>query len=90
MNKVLGYIARCLNESHPINLSFSWWAFWGDPKYATPAMMHKWGYTELSLVEVVTNAGFVEAEIQSPSYHFPDRDMRLVAYNAVTEGQGHE
>ena len=90
MDKVLKYIARCINEKHPLNLSFSWWAFWGDPKYQHPAMMHKWGYTEMSLLELVSQAGFVEAEIQVPSYHFIDRDMRLVAYRPLTEGVTHE
>lgn len=86
MDKVLKYITRCVNEQHPLNLSFSWWAFWGDPKHQAPAMTHKWGYTEMSLLELVGQAGFVEAEIQVPSYHFIDRDMRLVAYTPLTEG----
>ena len=40
----------------------------------------------MSLLELVGQAGFVEAEIQVPSYHFIDRDMRLVAYTPLTEG----
>lgn len=83
MDKVLGYITRCLTEGVPVNLAFSWWAFWGDPKHQVPSMCHKWGYTHDSLEKLVRSVGFVGVAHQSPRYHFAERDMRLVCHKGV-------
>ena len=83
MDKVLHYITRCVTESVPVNLAFSWWAFWGDPKYRSVPMTHKWGYTYDSLQQVVAEAGYVQARIETPHYHFAERDMRVVCYKGA-------
>lgn len=79
MDKILDYIRRALNESAPVNLAFSWWAFWGDPKYRLPAMCHKWGYTYDSLRTLLESVGFTDIRMERPFYHFAERDMRLTA-----------
>lgn len=86
MDKVLDYIRRCLNEKVPVNLAFSWWAFWGDPKHREPAMCHKWGYSIHSIMEVLHKAGFVGIATERPRYHFAERDMRAVGYKGDTHG----
>lgn len=83
MDKVLHYITRCLAETVPVNLAFSWWAFWGDPKHRDVAMTHKWGYTYDSLQQLVTSCGFTDMKMERPFYHFAERDMRLVCRKGV-------
>jgi hypothetical protein len=83
MDKVLHYIAACLKEHIPVNLAFSWWAFWGDPKHQNPSMCHRWGYTEHSLMALMTACGLTRVACLTPSYHFAERDMRVVGYKGV-------
>lgn len=80
MDKVLHYITRCLAEHVPVNLAFSWWAFWGDPKHRSVPMCHKWGYTYSSLQQLVAGVGFTRLQVERPQYHFAERDMRLTCY----------
>ena len=84
MNKVISYMTRCVAGGHPVNLAFSWWAFWGDPRYRTPAMCHKWGYTMESVQDLLRKAGFVEIQIERPRYHFAERDMRMTCHKETT------
>jgi len=77
MDKVLSYLVRCVRESVPANLAFSWWVFWGNPAYHSPAMCHKWGYTIDSVQALLRQAGFVEIQMERPRYHFAERDMRI-------------
>jgi ubiquinone/menaquinone biosynthesis C-methylase UbiE len=84
MDKVLDYIARCLKERVPVNLAFSWWAFWGNPKHHDPLMCHKWGYTYDSVKKLVSSTGFVEPFFDRPHYHFAERDMRLVCHKGAS------
>lgn len=79
MDKVLRYISRCLTEGVDINLAFSWWAFWGSPKHKSAPMCHKWGYTEQMMIDLLARVGFVNIQVESPRYHFKERDMRLTA-----------
>jgi hypothetical protein len=79
MDKVLQYISRALANKEPLMPAFSFFAFWGDPKYQHPAMCHKWGYTIGSLKELLESVGFEDVMFEVPRYHFPMRDMRAVA-----------
>jgi predicted SAM-dependent methyltransferase len=83
MDKVLDYIRRALNERVPVNLAFSWWAFWGDPKHHDPLMAHKFGYTYDMLQKLLLRVGFEEITFERPQYHFAERDMRVVALKGV-------
>lgn len=87
MDKVLDYMRRCLNESVPVNLAFSWWAFWGDPKHRDPLMTHKWGYTIHSLMTLLDAVGFVDIQTERPKYHFAERDMRAVCRKGEDDGR---
>jgi SAM-dependent methyltransferase len=79
MDKVIGYMHSMIKCRQPFSPGMTWFALWGDPKYEDPLMVHKWGYTRDMLTKLVTDAGFANAEIMEPRYHFPIRDMRLEA-----------
>ena len=58
------------------------WALYGDPsthKDGEPAL-HKYCYAEAEFRKILELAGFSRVETQTPKYHVPSRDMRLVAY----------
>ena len=52
---------------------------YGDPKYRSPIMTHKWAYTHQMLRHVVEEAGFKNVTDAWPQYHHSVRDMRLEA-----------
>ena len=81
MDKVLRYVTYCVERGQPPAPFMSWLVFWGDPKHKSVEMCHKWGYTTLMLKELLLRAGFTGIEQQTPRYHFPFRDMRVVAVN---------
>ncbi len=78
MDKVLSYINRSMKNKQPVSPTFSWWAFWGDPRELSVPMCHKWGYTGYMMQELLESAGFIDIEQQEPLYHFKERDMRFV------------
>ena len=80
MDKVISYMVRCVQETVPINLAFSWWAFWGNPHYQSPAMCHRWGYTLQSIQELAAKVGMTQIQMQRPQYHFAERDMRMTCH----------
>lgn len=84
MDKVFGYLARCAAKRQPIYAQMSWWALWGDPRYKSVEMTHKWGYSQEMLATVLTQAGFAPVSIGNPRYHLKQRDMRALAINPTT------
>ena len=81
LNKVFAYIARTINAKQPLAMHMVWNPLWGglQGKVKTPEMVHKWGYTKEQMVELLHNLGFSNVAIEQPRYHFPERDMRVVA-----------
>lgn len=80
MDKVFTYISNCMKYDIPVSPTFSWHAFWGDPKYNTVEMCHKWGYTVEAINALMKQAGFTNIRNEEARYHFPQRDMRIVGY----------
>lgn len=80
LDKVLQYVREAMEKGEPMLGSFSWFVFWGDPKYQSVPMCHKWGYTIASLEQALKTAGFERIVFERPRYHFPARDMRAIAY----------
>jgi len=80
MDKVIKYMIDCINKNEPMLEGFTWYAFWGDPRYKDPFMCHKWGYSIASLKELLEKNGFTNITFETPNYHFKQRDMRVVAY----------
>lgn len=79
MDKVLNYIAVCVQQGAPLSPTMTWHVFWGDPKYQEVLMVHKWGYTQAMIADELTKAGFVDIVFADPRYHFAFRDMRVEA-----------
>jgi predicted SAM-dependent methyltransferase len=80
MDKIVKYMADCVNEKRDMDVRMTWLAMWGDPDYRSVEMCHKWGYTKLQIVEMLKSAGFTGIQIEEPVYHVRARDMRVVAY----------
>lgn len=80
MDKVFDYMRKCMDAKVPMSPAMTIFAFWGDPKYETVAMCHKWGYTRQSIQDLLLKVGFKRVEIQKPMYHFEMRDMRVIAH----------
>lgn len=79
MKKIMGHIMHRMKKGESPHPRFSWLAIWGDPVYKDPAMCHKWGYTSDDVVRLLQTAGFVNMRVEQPKYHYPQRDMRIVA-----------
>lgn len=63
-----------------MHMQMTWLALWGDPQHESVEMCHKWGYTQLQLMELLKEAGFYGMLIEQPRYHLKERDMRVIAY----------
>ena len=79
MDKVFTYLAKCAKLGKPPLAQMSWWALWGDPRYTSVEMTHKWGYSAEILRHTLLKAGFSIISIVKARYHLPQRDMRAVA-----------
>ncbi len=77
MDKVFGYVTRCVQAKEPMQPFMTLMAMYGDPKHKDPAMCHKWGYFTKPLVSLLESVGMREIKVCNPRYHFPFRDMRL-------------
>jgi len=54
------------------------WVFYGDPRWTDPLMVHRWGYTPLSLAQVMHAAGLVELQQEPAQFKLREpRDMRI-------------
>jgi SAM-dependent methyltransferase len=84
MDRVFHYI-RTLEAGTPkVLLQMTAWAFWGDPKYRDPSMMHRWGYFRSELIQVMQQAGFERVQEAPTRYHRKDRDMRIVGWKPLS------
>jgi predicted SAM-dependent methyltransferase len=79
MDKVLK-----LAEVPQVDPRYTYWALYGDPRHKRPEMSHKWCYTQLSLVRLMTQAGLVDLRPEPPQFHFPIRDIRVVGNKPKT------
>lgn len=60
---------------------FDLWGFYGDPTHHDVWMLHRWGYTPLSLVRLLMEVGFArdQIEVLPAMFHQPTRDFRVEA-----------
>lgn len=62
-----------------INGQRSMWVFYGDPSWKDEKMMHRWGYTPESLIQVLSDAGFSSVRQEAAVFKLREpRDMRIV------------
>ncbi len=77
MDKVFGYVAKCVQAREPMAEFMTLLPLYGDPKHEDPAMVHRWGYFVEQLRKILEEVGFREITYMQPHYHFPFRDMRF-------------
>jgi SAM-dependent methyltransferase len=64
------------------------WVFYGDPAWRDPLMVHRWGYTPLSLARGMHEAGMVNIRQEQAQFKLREpRDMRVVG-EKPTQGAG--
>jgi len=57
----------------------SMWVFYGDPQWQDSYMVHRWGYSPLSLARVMHEAGLVQLRQEPAEFKLREpRDMRVV------------
>lgn len=71
------FITAPWHEPHGI------FGIYGDPKYGTEFMLHKYGYTPESLSRILDEAGFRDIRSKRPEYHRGARDVRDMRLEAV-------
>jgi len=55
------------------------WPLFGDPSWRDPLMCHKWGYTPLTLVELLKKCGYEDVRQEKAMFKQKEpRDMRIV------------
>ena len=62
----------------PENAQLGILGVFGDPGYKEVAMTHKWCYTIGELAHIMTKAGLTNIVRETPKFHIPKRDLRLV------------
>ena len=55
------------------------WGAYGDPGYREPNMVHRWGWSEKELRQVLQTAGAQHIKFTVPQFHKKRRDMRAEA-----------
>jgi ubiquinone/menaquinone biosynthesis C-methylase UbiE len=54
------------------------WVFYGDPRWTDPLMVHRWGYTPLSLARIMHEAGLRDLRQEAAQFKLREpRDMRI-------------
>ena len=62
----------------------SMWVFYGDPQWQDSYMVHRWGYSPLSLARVMHEAGLVQLRQEPAEFKLREpRDMRVVGEKPV-------
>ncbi|HEY0836634.1 MAG TPA: methyltransferase domain-containing protein, partial [Azospirillum sp.] len=57
------------------------WVFYGDPQWRDPLMVHRWGYTPETLMQVMAEAGLVDLRREPALFKLGEpRDMRVVGH----------
>jgi len=67
------------NSDYRSDSQMGMWAIYGDPNSQNALQMHKWGYTPITLAEILKKAGFVRIRREVPQTHVPARDFRIIA-----------
>lgn len=83
LDKVMVHAQMCMNHgAEPTPMMFLY-AIYGDPKYRSVPMLHKWAYRATELAQLLKAAGFIQITLTEPRYHFRERDMRITAVKPV-------
>lgn len=72
LNKIVDMIGRGV-----IDPKLTMFGLFGDPRYESEYMRHRWCYTYGEIQELLKYAGF-EVSFEEPLYHKRERDMRVI------------
>ncbi len=62
------------------------WVFYGDPRWNDPLMVHRWGYTPLSLAKVMHEAGLRDLRQEAAQFKLREpRDMRITGIKIAAQ-----
>jgi predicted SAM-dependent methyltransferase len=86
MDKIVTYMAHCLIDGRPMDPRFTMWGLYGDQKYKSEAMCHRWCYGVRELGGMLEAAGMVEITEEEPKTHQKVRDMRMTARKPDGDG----
>ncbi len=57
------------------------WVFYGDPQWKDPLMVHRWGYTPLSLSSLMRSCGLTNVRQEPAEFKLREpRDMRVTGF----------
>ncbi len=79
LDKIAALFAHYLIDGRAPDARLTTWGLFGDPKYKTEAMTHRWCYSIGELTAELEGLGFEGVELHDPVYHQKARDMRLEA-----------
>lgn len=71
----------CRNLLRGTKDQMSMWPLYGDPSHEDPFMCHRWGYTPVTIAQLLSRNGFSKIKILPPQTHGRrrNRDMRVEA-----------
>ncbi len=74
----------CRNVLTGLGDQMTMWPLYGDPAHKDSLMCHKWGYTPVSMRELLQSNGFGKIEFDNPQTHGKryNRDMRVTGVKA--------
>lgn len=79
--KACWYVMEAVSNQKPMNMQLTMWPLYGDDSYKDELMMHKYGYTPMSLGKKLHELGFVKIEEKPAQYKMKEvRDMRLECF----------
>ena len=76
LDKIVSIFHHCIKTQQELPENLTLWGLYGDPKYANPAMVHRWCYSMTELRDMMELNG-LKVEILPAQTHQPVRDMRL-------------
>ena len=78
LDKILGIFDYCAKVAHEIPDNLTMFGLYGDPKYNSPDMCHRWCYSVGEITQMLEGRGLKVTEAE-PQTHKRIRDMRLEA-----------
>lgn len=78
-DKIVAILAHAMLDRAPYDTRMTMWGLYGDPKYKSHAMMHRWCYSVGELRKLLQDVGLTEITVSEPQTHQPKRDMRVTS-----------
>lgn len=79
LDKIFQCMRMFIDAREPLDPRLTQWGLYGDPRYKSEAMSHKWCYAASEAAQVLVEAGLQSVRILEPETHIAARDMRLEA-----------